>query len=198
MIKSKREFRCVECDKTYIKWIGICTNCKKAGTIQEVILIPGKAPTVAKESVKKIARRAKNSERNIGKRMIDADGADPAFRNIASSTGRVGHITGMRIDTVSRTYVTENKNRKLPTWLIKAWLLINQRGISFNKNILLHLEPPNMPKDFPIEGRREKLDTMALITQTRHEDLIKKERLLNELENKIFSEDKYLALRNLF
>jgi hypothetical protein len=77
----------------------------------------------------------------------------------------------------------------MPTWLIDAWILINQRGRSFNKNVLLHIEPPNMPKEYPIDGRLEKLDTMAILTQTRHEELIKNERLLQDLLDEIFSDD---------
>jgi hypothetical protein len=113
--------------------------------------------------------------------MLSVDGPDPKYENITSSTGRVGHITGMRIDAISRSYVTENKNRKLPSWLIIAWTLLQQRGISFNKNILLHIDPPNMPREYPIEGRKEKSETMSVITSSRHEELIKNERIMAEL-----------------
>lgn len=184
--RSRKEYRC-SCGKVFLKWQGICPSCKKAGTIQEYILIPAKAkPTASQQTLQ---RRAKRSERGIAKRMLEADGADPAYKNVTTTTGRVGHITGMRIDAISRSYVTENKNRKMPTWLINAWILINQRGKSFNKNVLLHIEPPNMPKNFPIDGSLEKLDTMAVITQTRHEELIKNERLLQDLLSEIFSDD---------
>jgi hypothetical protein len=123
-------------------------------------------------------RRSKNSERAIAKRMLVADGPDHAFDNIATSTGRIGHITSIRVDAVSKNYTTENKNTKLPTWLVSAWLLINQKSVQFKKEALLHIEPPNMPKTFESEGNEYKLDTMAVITQTRHESLIKSERAL--------------------
>jgi len=113
--------------------------------------------------------------------MSRIDGPDPSYAKIASSTGRIGHITGIRVDAISRTYVTENKNRKLPGWFIDAWLLINQRAKDFNKNALLHIEPPNMPREMHINGQLEKLDTMAVITQTRHEDLIRAEKALTEM-----------------
>lgn len=184
MIRQKKEFRCKECGHKYIKWTGNCyAGCKRAGTIEEHTLVkPRRTPTkgVAGEA-KRIRRRAKDSERDIAKRMLVADGADPAFRNITSSTGRVGFITGMRIDAVSKTYVTENKNRKMPTWLITAWVLLNQRAVDFNKNALLHIDPPNMPKTFVINGVTKKLDTLAIITQERHEQLIEAERELRAL-----------------
>jgi hypothetical protein len=182
--KAKKEYRC-SCGKTYLKWQGICSECKKAGAIQEYILVPAKArPTTSQRTLQ---QRAKRSERSIAKRMTEVDGPDPVYKNVTTSTGRVGHITGMRIDAISRTYVTENKNRKMPTWLINAWVLINQRGKSFNKNVLLHVEPPNMPKDYPIDGRLEKLGTMAIIAQSHHEELIKNERLLQDILDEIYN-----------
>jgi uncharacterized protein YpiB (UPF0302 family) len=121
--------------------------------------------------------------------MLAADGEDPMFKGIASSAGRVGHITALQFDAVSRTYVTENKNRKLPTWLIKAWVQINQRGKDYNKNVLLHIDPPNMPKDAPLNGVNFKLGTMAIITQERHEELIREERILRSIEEALQNND---------
>lgn len=193
MVKSKKEYVCIHCKKSFIKWQGICTGCGRAGTLSENSL-----KTDALGAARKLRRRAKDSERNIAKRMTHIDGEDPQYSKIASSTGRVGHITGMRIDAVSKTYVIENKNRKIPTWMVQAWVLINQRSVTFNKNLLLHLEPPNMPKEFLVEGQKIKLDTLAVLTQTRHEDLIKTERVLKELEEKIFANDKYAELQDVF
>lgn len=178
MVRSKREFRCDKCSGTQIKWEGICRKCGAAGSLQEIVLLPTTAKPTGLDAARKTRRRAKDSERGIAKRMVAADGPDPAYAKIASSTGRIGHITGIRVDAISRTYVTENKNRKMPTWLIDAWVLINQRGKDFGKNVLLHIEPPNMPKEIRINGRVEKLDTLAVITQSRHEDLIRSERAL--------------------
>lgn len=168
-------------------WEGRCRSCQEIGTLQEVTL-QARIVSTATDEQRKLRRRAKDSERGIAKRMVAADGPDPAFARIASSTGRIGHINSMRIDAVSRTYVTENKNRKMPTWLIEAWILLNQKGDEFQKNILLHVEPPNMPRDYPTQGTKKKLDTMAIITQTRHENLIMKEKALAEVEQ-ILSSD---------
>lgn len=149
--------------------------------MQEVILLPTTNKSTGTQEARKLRRRAKDSERGIAKRMLAVDGADPAFAKIASSTGRIGHITGIRVDAVSRSYVTENKNRKVPSWMVDAWVLINQRAEDFSKNALLHVEPPNMPRDMQINGVRKKVDTMAIITQTRHEELIRYEKACNYL-----------------
>lgn len=174
--RVKKEYKCSVCDKVYLRWQGICSSCKKAGTIEEKKTIV--QASRATNEQKALARRAKKSERTIAKRMLDADGPDPIFQKIATSTGRIGHITGIRIDAISKTYVTENKNRKMPTWLIAAWILINQRGTDFDKNVLLHIEPPNMPREFVVNGEKHKLGTMAIITQERHEALIHHEKAL--------------------
>ena len=181
MIRSKREYKCSKCNKVLIKWAGICPNCSTAGTLEEVVLVPAKAK--ASLSQKALMSRSKRSERSIARRMQDVDGQDPAFANIASSTGRVGHITNLRFDAVSRTYATENKNRIIPGWMVKAWILVSQRASDFNKYALLHIDPPNMPKTVPLNGQQLKLDTLAIIGQTRHEYLIVRSHKLEKIEN---------------
>jgi hypothetical protein len=182
LVNPKRKWVCKKCKAEQTVWEGKCRACGEIGTLEEFMLmaVPGLKSSNLDEQ-HRLARRAKNSEREIARRMLKADGPDPAFANIISSTGRVGHITGMRIDAVSKTYVTENKNRKMPSWLIDAWILINQRAVSFNKNLLLHVDPPNMPREFPCELGTKKLSTMAIITQERHEELIRKEQELEKL-----------------
>lgn len=185
MIRSKKEWVCSNCTKRYLKWQGIC-ECGQVGTLLENLLTVPKA--TASENQKALIRRSKRSERTIARRMLEIDGPDPAFAKIASSTGRTGHITNLRIDAVSLHYRTENKNRKMPQWFIKAWILINQRARDFDKNALLHLDPPNMPKDFLLNGQRHKLDTIACITQERHEKLIFESALLERIEAVLFSD----------
>jgi len=187
MVNSRRKFVCSKCHGQQMVWEGKCRSCTSIGTLEEVNLTNVRQSTESTEQ-RRLRRRAKDSERGIAKRMVLADGADPSFANIASSTGRIGHITGIRVDAVSRTYVTENKNRKMPTWLIDAWVLINQRGEDFHKNVLLHVDPPNMPRDYLSQGVKKRLDTMAIIRQERHEELIRKERALAELESILFSD----------
>ena len=221
MVRSKREWKCSNCGYKYIKWAGTCyRGCGFTGTLEEnnisnrpsnqrnerlstnttekSIGVPKPSRDSGTAEAKRLRRRAKESERDIAKRMVSADGADPAYRNIASSTGRIGFITGMRVDAISRSYVTENKNRKMPTWLIQAWVLINQRAVDFNKNALLHVDPPNMPRDFVIHGGKQKLDTMAILTQTRHEELINHERILEALINYASKRKNYYPLVVLY
>lgn len=178
--RDKKQYTCSECAATYIVWEGTCRNCGKAGTMDETILTAGTSKRET-ETARKIRRRAKDSERGIARRMLEADGPDPNFARIASSTGRIGHITGIRVDAVSKNYFTENKNRKLPTWLVDAWLLINQRARDFDKHALLHVEPPNMKREYVLNTVKYKLDNMAIITQPRHEELILAERALYEM-----------------
>lgn len=183
-------------------WEGKCRSCTAIGTLEEVNLTNVRTKSTETNEQRRLRRRSKDSERGIAKRMVAADGPDPSFSKIASSTGRIGHISNIRVDAVSRTYVTENKNRKMPTWLIQAWVLINQRGEDFQKNVLLHIDPPNMPRDYQSQGMKKKLDTMAIITQSRHEELIRKEKALGELEKILFTDVKDAAkleqAQNLF
>ena len=143
----------------------------------------------ATRSQKSIIRRAKDSERNIARRMIEVDGPDPFYRNVTSSTGRVGHITGMQIDAISLNYVTENKNRSMPLWINKAWIQILQKASDLGKHALLHMEPSNIAKVYPSNGIKKKTDNMAIITQTRHEDLILSEKALQHVIEIVNSKD---------
>ncbi len=198
MIKSKKEYRCTKCEAKTISWSGICPHCKAGGTMQEYMLVPLNKTGAATPSQKSLMRRSKQSERNIAKRMVAVDGQDPVYEKIASSTGRIGHITNIRVDAISAHYVTENKNRALPAWINQAWLLINQRAYDFDKHALLHLDPPNMPKEFPVQGILKALDTMAVITQTRHESLITIEKEVASAKEILESSDSNLSkLRQL-
>ena len=180
MVRSKKEFVCSKCGKSQIKWSGFCGGCKEVGTLEEKRLLPEKPkPTKSQRS---IGERAKRSERSVAKSMLAADGPAPEFRGIATSTGRVGHITNLQFDAVSRSHVTENKNRMMPSWLIKAWIQINQRALDFRKEALLHIDPPNMPKTFILNGKREPLSTMAIITEKHMEHLVSRDRMLSQIE----------------
>jgi hypothetical protein len=180
-VRKPYHFKCSNCATPHLKWVGFCTQCKQEGTVIE---LPGIG--------RKIRRRAKETERTASKRMVAADGPDPAFAKIASSTGRIGHITGLRVDAVSRTYFTEVKNRIMPKWFNDAWLLINQRAQDFGKHALLYLDPPNKPRDYTLNGMKHKLDAMAIITQNRHESLIISERVLNEIKEVMAGNDSNL------
>lgn len=188
MVRSRKEYICVKCATTHLRWVGFCKNCKAQGTLEEKVLLPTKPKATL--SQRSLGERAKRSERSVAKEMQEADGPaeDAVFRGIKSSTGRIGHITSLQIDAVSRSYVTENKNRVMPSWLIKAWIIINQRAIEFNKEAFLHIEPPNMPKTILINGKNVPLSTMAIITQARHKTLARRDRALSEIESLLLYE----------
>lgn len=180
MIRQKKEYICKKCAFSHLRWQGFCRNCKAPNSLEEKVLITSKPK--ATMSQRSLGERAKRSERTVAKRTTAADGPDPNFKHIASSTGRVGHITALQFDAISRSYVTENKNRVMPTWLIKAWIQVNQRAVDFHKNPFLHIDPPNMPKTFLINGKNMPLSTMAIIAQDRHEQLMRRDRTLSEIE----------------
>lgn len=186
MVKPKRTWTCSRCSASQIRWEGKCRQCGEIGTLEVVQLVEPR-PRATKEQ-KSIIRRSKNTERSAAKRMVDVDGRDPQYDKIATSTGRVGHITNMQFDAISKTYVTEVKNRQLPGWLIKAWIQIQQRAIDFHKNALLYLEPPNSPKEFTLHTEKHKNDAMAVIRQDRHEELISKEKMVEMVDEILISE----------
>lgn len=186
MVKSKRKWVCSNCNAEQIKWEGKCRQCEEIGTLQVVQLVEPKPR--ATQAQKSIMRRSKNAERTAATRMVAADGRDPQYDKIATSTGRVGHITNLQFDAISKTYVTEVKNRQLPGWLIKAWIQIQQRSLDFHKNALLYLEPPNAPKEFVLHTVKHKSDAMAVIRQDRHEELISKEKLVEMVDEVLLSD----------
>jgi hypothetical protein len=199
MINSKREWRCITCGYTHLRWEGICRGCKEQGTLQEILLNPIKTKPTATVDQKALIRRSKKSERDMAKRMLVADGPDHAFDKIATSTGRIGHITNIRVDGVSKNYVEECKNRILPQWMTEAWILIQQKSVQFKKEALLHLDPPNLPKKFTSEGQEWPMEPIAGITRTRHESLIKSERALQVILRAISEDpDRYQDLIDLY
>lgn len=189
MIRSKKEYRCTVCEAKAIKWSGFCPKCKAAGTMKEHILIPTTAKPKATLSHKSLRRRATTSEREAVRRMVTVDGPDPAYKNITSSTGRVGHITGMQIDGISLNYVIENKNRTMPAWINKAWIQILQRAEDFNKHALLHIEPSNIAREYPVNGIKKRTENMAIISQSRHESLILSEKAVHQIQEIVQSKD---------
>lgn len=182
-IRSKKEWVCKECSAKHLTFEGFCRQCGAAGTLEEVVLVVKKT---ASETQKSIRRRSKNAERNIARKMTQLDGRDSNFDRIATSTGRVGQYTNLQFDAVSKTYATEAKNRRLPAWLLKSWVQIQQISINLHKNALLYLEPPNAVRDFPLNGEKHKNSMMHIITEYRHEQLIGQEQLV-DVANEILS-----------
>ena len=107
-------------------------------------------------------RRSKESERALGRWLLLHNGPDPVFKHIASSTGRVGQITDLQFDVISKTYAGENKQVKVPKKLLGWWVQINEVAARHNKVPLLRIEPTN-------EG---KFPEMHIITKERHQELL--------------------------
>ena len=124
--------------------------------------------------VRSIARRAKEAERNAGRWMLQFDGPDPMWSKVTSSTGRVGHITGLQFDVASLHYCTESKNILMSLRLQRFWRQIQEIAVTHGKDACLVIKPSNpLPSD-----KRHKHDaTWHVITQERHSELLEKERI---------------------
>jgi len=129
---------------------------------------PDKNLRVSKKKHKKYAKSTlrkywKDSERDLGTFMLNHDEPDPKFAPALSSRGRIGHITGLEMDTVTMNWVGENKQvESMPKWLIKAILKIMQRAKDYDRFPLLRLDITQElsghdrrkmfnPKDKPVE-----------------------------------------------
>lgn len=131
--------------------------------------------TETSTDIKRRLRRAKVAERDMGKFLIEHDGPDPKLRpggGIVSSSGRVGHITALRFDVLSFTYAGESKQVRLPAMLLKWWTLLTDVSKEQGKEPLLRWVPSN---ELP-SGRRVAVPPMHIITEARHEELLRFER----------------------
>jgi hypothetical protein len=131
---------------------------------------------VALSDIQRRIKRSKQAERNIGHWLQKNDGEDPRWKNIASSAGRVGHLTGLQFDAVSKTYAAESKQIKLPAKLLQFWIQIIDVAIAQGKEPLLYIEPTNV-----LVGMfRKKSPVWHVITEERHAELLQKERIADE------------------
>ncbi len=121
-------------------------------------------------------QRSKVSERKLGKWLLEFDGPDPRWANISSSNARVGHITGLRFDCVSKTYAAERKNVRLPKTFLNWWHLILDVAETQGKEALLTIEPTNV-----IIAPRRTTPELHIITAKRHEALLRAERMVGEM-----------------
>ena len=115
--------------------------------------------------------RSKQSERDLGKWLLEHDGPDPLWQRLTSSTGRVGHITNLQFDVVSATYAAENKQMRLPVNWMVIWLKILEIAAKHGKEPLLVLEPTNA-----LPNTRTKIPKWHVITQDRHAELLRIEK----------------------
>lgn len=136
----------------------------------------------------RLLRKAKQSERDLGHWLLKHDGPDPAMRGIASSTGRVGHITALQYDVHSKTYAAENKRVRLSKTLLQWWLQILDVAVDRRKEALLSIEPSNEVLAGP-RGRR-KIPRMHIIAEERHAELLAAEQERDMLLIELASEDR--------
>jgi len=120
---------------------------------------------------KRRLRRSKQSERDLGKYLLEHNGECPVFRLISSSTGRVGHLTELQFDVASLDYAAENKNVKVPKLLMGWWDKICEISAKHGKQPLLRIDPSN-------EGKHRE---MHIITAERHAELLDYEYRYREL-----------------
>lgn len=118
-------------------------------------------------------RRSKQSERDLGKMLLEANGSDPAYALIHSSTGRVGHITDLQFDVVSKDYAAENKLVKVPKKILSWWIQIGNVARTHGKKPLLRIVPSN-------EGRHP---AMHIISEERHLELLRMEQFYRQYTN---------------
>lgn len=130
-----------------------------------------------KNEIQRRLRRAKDSERRAAKWMIEHDGPDPRYPPgslLVTSTGRVGHVTGLQFDILSRTYAGENKHTKVPAGLWKFWKQIVSVAAKQGKEPCIILEPA-MPET-RVDGTP--IPVMHMISERRHGELLRAERAL--------------------
>jgi hypothetical protein len=129
-----------------------------------------------RNSIQRRLRRAKDSERDAGRWAIKHDGPDPRFRpgaGLVSTTGRVGHVTGLQFDTLSRTYAGENKHEKVPATWWKYWVQVCTKAVEHGKQPWLRVDPTN-DDDVTVNGRP--VPIIHMITEERHAELLAYER----------------------
>jgi hypothetical protein len=116
-------------------------------------------------------RRAKDSERRFAKWLVLHDGEPTRFRlggGIATSTGRVGHVSGLQFDCVSMTYAGENKQMKVWAGLWTFWKQVVDVARREHLEPVLRIEPTNEDKaGYP---------DLHIITEARHAELLDYER----------------------
>ena len=112
----------------------------------------------------------------MGRWFIEHDGPDSRFPpggGLVSTTGRVGHVTGLQFDILSRHYAGENKHEKVPATWWKYWLKVVSKAIEQGKAPVLRVEPTNDDAATAL-GRR--VPNLHIITEERHAELLGYER----------------------
>jgi hypothetical protein len=135
-------------------------------------------PSRTATETRRLLRRAKRSERDFAKWLVKHNGpdGDPTHMSIMTSTGRVGHVTNIQADCLSRSYMGENKNEILPAKFAKYWQKICQVASQWSKEPVLRMDAAD-PKKYMVNGKP--LPVVHLISEERHGELLLKEQELD-------------------
>lgn len=81
------------------------------------------------------------SERQLGMWFKDHDNVDPFFKKAETSCGRVGHLSGLRMDVITKNFVGENKSREdCPSWLKDAVIVALTKSEEWRRPALIRLD----------------------------------------------------------
>jgi hypothetical protein len=127
-----------------------------------------------------VSQKWKTRERADSQWLRDHDGPDPMMVHVATSTGRLGHISYLGIDTSSLHYLGESKARTLPKWIVDAWIQINQKAVERqDRSPVLFMHPSgDNDTSFMCLGKSYRLPVMHIITPERHRFLLECERIV--------------------
>jgi len=127
------------------------------------------------KSKRALLRRSKTAEREFARWLTERDGRDERLKGLTSSTGRIGHVTGIQADILSKSYLGEAKNEKFPLKWLRYWHKIVQKATEWGKDPILMILPPNRAEVDP------RLPALHIITPDRHEELLRKEKAYDEM-----------------
>ena len=122
--------------------------------------------------------RWKRKEREISRFFQTHDGLteNPTLRKLQTSTGRVGHLTDLGFDSVSRSFLIEVKCRTLPLWQHTAWVQAVQLAADYGLAPALALTHAEAQRTYTHHGKVQALPDLVCITPERLAQLLAYER----------------------
>jgi hypothetical protein len=134
--------------------------------------------------------RWKNDERDTAKtyQRIDGPTENKVLRKLVTKNkageivGRLGHLTDLRVDSCSKSYMIESKRRSLPKWLHDAWVQVQQIARDYDVHPVIALTMVDEQNSYTYEGKTVPCEDIHGITAKRHADLLRMERQLKALD----------------
>jgi len=126
-----------------------------------------------KSKKSKIKTNAKRAEREAARNLLKIDGKpkEQSLLSLMSSTGRIGHLTGIQLDYVSKNYFGETKS---------SLSLAENPGHRITQEELLKLQKNPMLKEFKKNWlyilKIVRCEEMHGISMKRHAELLEYER----------------------